>query len=407
MAFDYDKALKRRISRHAELVERPNRERRDDGGALTRWRHPVLTPDHVPLTWRVDLERRRNPFLLERLGVHAIPGAGAIEHRGRVALVVRVEGKDRKSFFAVAESDSGVDGFRFRDPPLQLPEAAEPETTVSDMRLTRHEDGWIYGVYGVERQDPDAPVGDTSRALARVALVRTRDLVRFERLADLRSHAVGPQSVALHPRLVRGQYAFYTRAQSASVEVEGHAPGASGIGFALCENIEQAEIAEEALVDARAFQTFKESRATVGPPPIETDKGFLHVAQGTRTTAAGLRSVLYAFLCDPEDPTRVLYAPGDYLLAAAGEELNGDVASGLACAGAVARASGEVLIYYGAAETRLHVASTSIGRLLDYVKHAPPDAGSSRAAAAQRAALAERNLKLVARRSAKTYRGLR
>jgi 4-O-beta-D-mannosyl-D-glucose phosphorylase len=407
VAFDFEKALRRRISRQAELVELANRKQRDQGGVVERWRNPVLTPAHVPLTWRYDLDRRRNPYLAERLGVHAVPGAGALELRGRVCLVARVEGKDRKSFFALAESDSGVDKFRFRDPPLLLPETGDPETTVSDMRLTRHEDGWIYGVYGVERQDPEAPVGDTSRALARVAVVRTRDLVRWERLSDLRSRAVGPKSVALHPRLVRGQYAFYTRSQAASVEVDGRTPRESGIGVALCENVEQAELGEETLVDARAFQSFKESRTAIGPPPLETDKGWLHVAQGTRTTAAGLRSVLYAFLCDPEDPTRVLYAPGGYLLAAAGDEQQGDVASGLSCAGVVARASGEVLLYYGAGEDRLHVATTTLERLLDYVKHTPPDAGGSRAAAAQRAALVERNMKLLARRTGKAYRGLR
>lgn len=408
MAFDFDKALRRRISDHAELVELANRRLRGEGsGVLERWRNPVLTPSHVPLTWRFDLDRSRNPFLTERLGIHAVPGAGAIEHRGRVVLVARLVGSDRKSFFALAESETGTDRFRFRDPPLLLPESGEPETSVSDMRLTRHEDGWIYGVYGVERQDPEAPAGDTSRALARVAIVRTRDLVKWERLADLRSRAVGPQSVALHPKLVRGQYGFYTRSQQAWLEAAGHAVGSSGIGFALCENIEQAEIGDETLVDARAFQTFKEARAAVGTPPIETHKGWLHVAQGTRTTAAGLRSVLYAFLCDLDDPTQVLYAPGGYLLAAADAEQKGDVASGLGCTGAVARASGELLIYYGASETRLHVASTSVERLLDHVKHAAAGANGSRAAAAQRAALVERNLKLLARRRGKAYRGLR
>jgi 4-O-beta-D-mannosyl-D-glucose phosphorylase len=407
VAFDFEKTLRRRASQAAELVGLENRRVRDASGIVERWENPVLTAAHTPLIWRYDLDKRRNPFLLERQGVHAIAGAGAIEHGGRICLVARVLGRDRKSFFAVAESESGVDGFRFRDLPLALPRTGEPDASFGDMRLTVHEDGWIYGVFGAERQDPGAPPGDTSRALARVGIVRTRDLASWERLSDLRSPAVGPQSVALHPELVRGQYAFYTRALAPSVDVPGHPAGASGIGFALCENIEQAELGEETLVDARAFQTFKEARSTVGAPPLKTDKGWLHVAQGTRTTAAGLRSVLYAFLCDPDDPARVVRAPAGYLLAAAGDEQAGDVASGLACAGAVARASGEVLVYYGSAEARLHVATTSVERLLDYVKQTPPDAGSACESLAQRVALVERNLKLLARTSRKAYRGLR
>jgi 4-O-beta-D-mannosyl-D-glucose phosphorylase len=402
MAFDFEKALRRRIEPHTELVELRNRKLRDESGVFERWENPVLTAGHTPVFWRYDLDRRRNPWLLERLGVNAVPGAGAILRGGKVCLVARVEGRDHKSFFAVAESDNGVDNFRFWDYPLLLPETDDPESNVSDMRLTAHEDGWIYGVFGTERKDPLAPAGDTSRAVARVGIVRTRDLVKWERLADLRSRAVGPQSVALHPELVRGQYAFYTRAQAGLGEA-----GESGIGFALCENVEQAELDLETVIDARGHQTIKEARNAVGPPPLKTGKGWLHVAQGTRTTAAGLRSVLYAFLCDLEDPARVVAAPAGYLMSPEGGERVGDVGSGLACAGAVAKPTGEVLLYYAACESRVHVATTSIERLLDYVTHTPPDPQGSHASVVQRTAFAERNLKLLARTKGKAYRGLR
>jgi 4-O-beta-D-mannosyl-D-glucose phosphorylase len=362
----------------------------------------VLTAAHTPLFWRYDLDRRRNPCLLERLGVHAVAGAGAIRRSGRICLVARVEGKDRKSFFAVAVSQSGIDRFRFWDHPLQLPETGDPDGNVSDMRLTAHEDGWIYGVFGIERKDSTAPVGDTSRAVARVGIVRTRDFVTWERLADLRSRAVGPQSVVLHPELVRGQYAFYTRAQPGLGD-----DGVGGIGFALCENIEQAELGEETLVDARAHQTFKEARNAAGAPPLKTRKGWLHVAQGTRTTSAGLRSVLHAFLCDLDDPARVIAEPGGYLLAAEADERVAEVPSGLGCAGAVARENDEVLIYYAACEARIHVATTSVERLLDYVTRTPPDPQHTRGSVTLRAALVERNLKLLARTKGKAYRGLR
>ena len=410
MAFDFEKALRRRIEQHGELVELKNRRVRDASGLYERWENPVLTAAHTPLFWRYDLDRRRNPHLLERLGVHAVAGAGALERGGRICLVARVEAKDRKSFFAVAESDNGVDSFRFWDSPLQLPEPAEPEASVSDMRLTAHEDGWIYGVYGSERHDPSAPAGDTSRAVSRVAIVRTRDLVQWERLSDLRLRSAGPQSALLHPELVRGQYAFYTRAQGtahAATASQASAAASGGIGFALCENIEQAELGEQAVIDARGYQTIKEARNSAGAPPLKTAKGWLHIAQGTRTTAAGLRSVLYAFLCDLEDPARVIAEPAGYLLAALGDEQVGDVSSGLSCAGAVARANGEVLVYYASCETRTHVATTTVERLLDYVTHTPADAGSAHASVAQRSALIDRNLKLLARTKGKAYRGLR
>jgi 4-O-beta-D-mannosyl-D-glucose phosphorylase len=403
MAFDFEKALRRRIEQHTDLVELENRKLRDESGAFERWENPVLTAAHAPLFWRYDLDRRRNPWLAERLGVNAVPGAGAVLWNGKLCLVARVEGRDHKSFFAVAESDNGVDNFRFWDQPVVLPEDSEPDANVSDMRLTAHEDGWLYGVFGTERQDKEAPPGDTSRAIARVGIVRTRDLARWERLADLRSRAVGPQSVALHPELVRGQYAFYTRSHG----VGGDTSAVGGIGFALCENVEQAELGDEPVIDARSYQTIKEARNGVGAPPLRTAKGWLHVAQGTRTTAAGLRSVLYAFLCDLEDPSRVIAAPSGYLLAPLGGEQVGDVASGLSCAGAVSKPTGEVFVYYVSSESRVHVATSSLDRLVDYVTHTPPDPQHSNASVARRASFIDRNLKLLARTKGKAYRGLR
>jgi 4-O-beta-D-mannosyl-D-glucose phosphorylase len=402
VAFDFEKALRRLVEQHTELVELKNRRVRDDSRVFERWRHPVLTAAHSPLVWRYDLDRRHNPFLLERLGVHAIGGAGAIELGGRICLVARVVGRERKGFFAVAESDSGVDAFHFRDHPLRLPQGDDPETNVSDMRLTAHEDGWIYGVFGTERHDPQAPAGDASRAVDRVGIVRTRDLVKWERLADLRARAVGPQSVVLHPELVKGRYAFYTRAHAGAGDAE-----AGGIGLAFCEDIERAELHDERLLDPRGYQTFKEARNSPGAPPLKTPKGWLHLAQGTRTTPGGLRSVLHAFLCDLEDPARVIASPGGYLIAASDAESIGEMSSGLACAGAVARTTGEVVLYYGACEERVHVATTRVERLLDYVRETPGDPGSSDGSAQLRGALAERNLKLVARTRGKAYRGLR
>ncbi len=411
MAFDFEKALRRRIEQHDELVELKNRRVRDDSGVFERWQRPVLTAAHAPLFWRYDLDRRRNPFLLERLGVNAVAGAGAVERNGRICLVARVEGKDRKSFFAVAESDNGVDNFRFWDHPVDLPQTDDPDTTVYDVRLTRHEDGWIYGVFVSERKDPLAPAGDSSRAVARTGIARTRDLVKWERLPDLRSRAAGLPCVVLHPELVSGRYAFYTRAQHGFAEATGavaeEMAGASGIGFALCENIEQAEIAEEKLVDARGYQTFKEARNGAGAPPLKTAKGWLHVAQGTRTSAAGLRSVLYAFLCDLEDPSRVTAVPAGYLLTPDADEGSGDVPGALCCTGAVLRPTGEVLLYYASADSHTRVATTSVERLLDYVLNTPADALRSHASVAQRVTLIERNLKLLARTKGKAYRGLR
>jgi 4-O-beta-D-mannosyl-D-glucose phosphorylase len=403
MAFDFEKALRRKIDQHTELVERKNHRLKDGGGVLDRWENPVLTAAHAPIFWRYDLDRRRNPHLLERLGVNAVFNAGAIEWNGKVCLVARVEGADRKSFFAVAESDNGVDNFRFWDHPVAMPETDVPDTNVYDMRLTAHEDGWVYGLFCAERKDPSAPPGDTSSAVAQAGIARTKDLVKWERLPDLKSLSPQQRNVVLHPELVKGRYALYTRPQSGFVEAgEG-----GGIGFALCETMEAAEIGEETILDPRVYHTVKEAKNGAGAPPLRTPKGWLHVAHGVRGTAAGLRYVLYAFLCDLGDPSRVIARPGGYLLAPEGEERVGDVSNVVFSNGAVARPTGEVLLYYGSSDTRVHVATTTVDRLLDYVLHTPEDALRSHACVGQRTALIERNLKLLSRTKGKAYRGLR
>ena len=401
--FDFDKALRRKIDEHTKLVERRNRRVKSGNGVYDRWENPVVTAAHVPLFWRYDLDPKRNPLLLERLGVNCVFNVGAIEWNGKVALVCRVEGNDRKSFFAVAESETGVDNFRFWDYPVVMPETDNPDTNVYDMRLTAHEDGWIYGIFCTERKDPSAPAGDTSSAVAQAGIARTKDLVKWERLPDLKSQSAQQRNVVLHPDYVKGQYALYTRPQDSFLE----AGKGGGIGFALCETLEAAEIGEEAIVDPKVYHTVKELKNGAGAPPIRTAKGWLHIAHGVRNTAAGLRYVLYALLCDLADPSKVIARPGGFFLAPEGDERVGDVSNVAFCNGAVARADGSVLIYYASSDTRTHVATTTVDRLLDYVLHTPEDPLRSAACVKQRTDLIDRNLKLLARTKTKAYKGLR
>jgi len=404
--FDFEKALRRKIDQHLKLVECKNRRVRDGNGVVDRWENPVLTGAHAPIHWRYDLDPKRNPLLLERLGVNAAFNVGAIEWRGKVCLVARVEGADRKSFFAIAESETGVDEFRFRDRPLVMPETGEPETNVYDMRLTAHEDGWVYGIFCAERKDPDAPPGDTSAAVAQAGIARTKDLVSWERLPDLKSRSAQQRNVVLHPEFINGKYALYTRPQDSFIEAgEG-----GGIGFALCDSMEHAETGEETIVDPRAYHTVKEAKNGSGAPPLKTTKGWLHIAHGVRPCAAGLRYVLYAFLCDLADPSKVIARPGGYFMAPEGEERIGDVSNVLFCNGLVMRDDGEVFIYYASSDTRTHVATTSVERLLDYVLHTPEDPLRSAACVQQRIELIDRNLKLLSRirgKTARAYRGIR
>jgi len=404
--FDFEKALRRKIDQHCKLIERKNRRLKDGNGVFDRWQNPVLTAAHTPLFWRYDLEAKRNPFLQERLGVNCVFNVGAIEWKGKICLMARVEGRDRKSFFAVAESETGTDGFRFWDHPVVMPETDDPDTNVYDMRLTAHEDGWIYGVFCTERPDPGAAPGDLSAAVAQAGIARTKDLVKWERLPDLKSESAQQRNVVLHPELVNGRYALYTRPQDSFIE----AGKGGGIGFALCETMEGAEIGEERIIDPKVYHTMKEVKNGAGATPFKTAKGWLHIAHGVRNTAAGLRYVLYAFLCDLKDPAKVIARPSGYFLAPEGEERVGDVSNVVFCNGAVMRPTGEVFIYYGSSDTRTHVATTTVERLLDYVLHTPEDPLRSAACVAQRNELIDRNLRYLARlrgRAAKVYRGVR
>jgi 4-O-beta-D-mannosyl-D-glucose phosphorylase len=372
---------------HEALIARPNEAMPQTHGWFQRYRHPVLTAAHAPLAWRFDFDEAANPFLMERLGINAAFNVGAMEWNGGVVLMARVEGADRKSFFAVAESSSGVDGFQFWDYPVVMPETADPETNVYDMRLTRHEDGWIYGLFCAERKDPCAPPGDLSSAVAQCGVARTRDLKTWERLDDLRTPSAQQRNCVLHPEFVAGRYAFYTRPQDSFIE----AGSGGGIGWGLAENMEHAVIDEEVILDRREYHTINEVKNGLGPAPLKTAKGWLHLAHGVRNTAAGLRYLLYCFLCDLAEPWKVIAKPGGYFLAPEDEERIGDVSNVTFSNGWVRRGR-EVLIYYGASDTRTNVASTTVDRLLDYVLNTPPDALRSAACVRQRMTLIEKNL---------------
>lgn len=356
-------------------------------GIFQRYRHPVVTPAHVPIEWRFDLDPSTNPHLQERLGINATLNAGAILLDGKHALVVRVEGYDRKSFFAVAESVNGVDGFRFREEPVDLPETDDPDTNVYDMRLTEHADGWIYGLFCTERKDRSAPTWDTSSANAQCGIARTRDLTTWERLPDLVSRSAQQRNVVLHPEFVDGRYALYSRPQDSFIE----AGKGGGIGWALCASMERAEIEEELIVDGRVYHTIKESKNGQGPPPVRTKQGWLHLAHGVRNTAAGLRYVLYVLLTDLEEPWRVIASPGGYFMAPEGGERIGDVSNVLFSNGWIARDNGDLFIYYASSDTRVHVATTTVNLMLDYVLNTPPDGLTSRASVLTRRALIGRN----------------
>jgi len=399
---DFEKAVRRKVTEHRKLVERKNRRQAVGNGILERWVNPVITAAHVPLHWRFDLDPRTNPFFEERLATNCAFNPGAIEWKGKHVLVVRVEGGDRKSFFALAESKNGVDNFRFRDLPLQIGEGLD-ETNVYDMRLTRHEDGWVYGVFCVERKDPNAPPGDLSSAIAQCGLVRTKDLEKWERLPEIQSLSAQQRNVVLHPEFVGGKYAFYTRPQDSFID----AGKGGGVGWALCDDITKPVLGEETIVDPRAYHTIKEMKNGAGAVPIKTKKGWLHIAHGVRGCAAGLRYVLYAFLCDLADPSKVIARPGGFFMAPEGEERVGDVSNVLFCNGAIAKKNGEVFIYYASSDTRCHVATTTVDRLLDYVLNTPEDAMRSAACVEQRVALIRKNLAFLEKNKSKAYRGIR
>jgi 4-O-beta-D-mannosyl-D-glucose phosphorylase len=385
---EFQQRWRRLEMEHAALLNLPNQvDERWSNGLFERFVHPVLTAAHTPLTWRYDINPATNPFLLERLGVNAAFNPGAIEWQGKILLAVRVEGYDRKSFFAIAESQSGVDGFRFWDEPLVMPETDVPDVNVYDMRLTKHADGWIYGVFCTERKDPHASPGDLSSAIAQAGIARTKDLVNWERLSDLKTTSAQQRNVVLHPEFVDGQYAFYTRPQDSFIE----AGKGGGIGWGLCPDITRADLGAETIIDPREYHTIKELKNGAGAPPIKTNQGWLHIVHGVRSCAAGLRYVLYAFLCDLDHPETVTHRPGGYLIAPEGDERVGDVSNVVFCNGVVARQDGVLFIYYASSDTRVHVARTTVEKMLDYVTHTPEDGLRSAASVQQRLDLIRKN----------------
>ncbi|MGE7611851.1 glycoside hydrolase family 130 protein [Paenibacillus sp. NPDC101420] len=376
--------------RYEALITRKNEKLPCGNGIYDRYAYPLLTAEHAPLIWRYDFNPDTNPYFAERIGVNGVFNPGAIALNGKFYLVARVEGNDRKSFFAVAESDNGVDGFRFWDHPVVLPETEAPDINVYDMRLVSHEDGWIYGLFCTERKDSDAPHGDLSSAVAQCGIVRTKDLKTWERLADLKTGSAQQRNVVLHPEFVDGKYAFYTRPQDGFID----AGSGGGIGWGLSDTIEDAVITSETIMDERHYHTIKEVKNGQGPAPIKTPKGWLHIAHGVRNTAAGLRYVLYAFLSDLEEPNKVTHSPGGHFIAPDGEERVGDVSNVVFCNGVIARDNGEIYIYYASSDTRIHVATTTVDQMLDYVLNTPEDPLRSYACVEQRIALIDRNLAL-------------
>ncbi len=389
---DFQNRLAELQARHRALIERPNRPTERDNGIYRRWTNPILTADHTPLFWRYDLDFKSNPFLMERIGVNAAFNSGAIYRDGKYLLVVRVEGVDRKSFFAVADSANGVDNFSFWDYPVQLPQTGDPDTNVYDMRLTQHEDGWIYGLFCTERKDKTQP-NDASAATAQCGIVRTHDLKTWERLPDLVTRSGQQRNVVLHPEFVDGKYALYTRPQDGFISVGS----GGGIGWGLAGDMTRARVDEEIIVDQKVYHTIKEVKNGQGPAPLKTERGWLHLAHGVRNTAAGLRYVLYMFMTALDRPWAITHAPGGHFIAPEGEERVGDVSNVTFSNGWIVNGKNEVFIYYASSDTRLHVATSSIERLVDYVTNTPPDPLTSADCVKQRSALIAKNLALPGR----------
>ena len=378
------------LDEQEKILKRKNKKSGFYNGIFDRYEYPVLDRSMIPLHWKYDLNKETNPFFMERLGVNAVMNSGAIELNGKFYLVPRVEGNDRKSFFAVAESDSGIDGFRFWDKPVLLPDTCPEETNVYDMRLTKHEDGWIYGVFCSESKDKT--VNDLSAAVAAAGIVRTRDLKTWERLPNLKTlNSPQQRNVLLHPEFVNGKYVFYTRPMDDFIETGS----GGGIGFGLCDDIMNPVIDEEIITSPRRYHTITEAKNGAGATPIKTDRGWIHVAHGVRNTAAGLRYVLYVFATDLQDPSKVIAEPSGFFLAPLGPERVGDVSNVVFSNGLIARDNGEVYIYYASSDTRLHVATTTVEKLTDYCFNTPKDPLRSVDCVKQRIELIDRNLGLL------------
>ncbi|MBL0359318.1 MAG: glycosidase [Chitinophagaceae bacterium] len=373
MKNEFQKRLRLLKEQQFQLLIKPNNPVDATNGVFVRYKNPVLTAAHTPLHWRYDFNEAANPFLMERFGINATLNAGAIKFNKKYILVVRVEGADRKSFFAVAESENGIDNFSFWEYPVNMPETVIPDTNIYDMRLTEHEDGWVYGLFCTERKDKGALAGDESSATAQCGIARTKNLVDWERLDDLKTPSAQQRNVVLHPEFVNGQYAFYTRPQDSFIE----AGKGGGIGFALAKDITHAVVDNEIVIEPRVYHTISEMKNGQGPVPLKTKYGWLHLAHGVRNTAAGLRYVLYMFMTDLKDVTKVIHKPAGYFLAPEGEERVGDVSNVVFCNGWIVDDDGKVFIYYASSDTRMHVAVSSVGRLIDYVMNTPEDGFSS------------------------------
>jgi 4-O-beta-D-mannosyl-D-glucose phosphorylase len=370
---DFEKRLQHLTKAQERELNKPNEPEEFSNGIFNRYKNPILTAASVPLHWRYDLDPSTNPFLMERVGINSVFNAGAVKWNGRYLLICRVEGTDRKSFFAVAESPTGIDRFKFWKYPVVMPETDEPDTNVYDMRITMHEDGWIYGLFCTERRDTSVLEEDQSAAIALCGIARTKDFKTWQRLADLKTASPQQRNVVLHPEFVNEKYAFYTRPQDGFIETGK----GGGIAFGLSDSIENAEITEETIIDKKVYHTIYEAKNGQGPAPIKTEHGWLHLAHGVRKTAAGLRYVLYMFMTALDDLTRVIYKPAGYLIAPEGEERIGDVSNVVFCNGWIADEDGKVFIYYASSDTRMHVATSTIERLTDYVMNTAPDGLSS------------------------------
>jgi 4-O-beta-D-mannosyl-D-glucose phosphorylase len=388
---EFDKKLKQLFEDHEELISKKNKRVEKSNGIYYRYKYPIITAEHTPLTWRYDFNYNSNPHLMERLGINCTFNVGAIEHNGKILLGVRVEGNDRKSFFAIAESENGVDNFRFWDYPITMPETETPDTNVYDIRLVKHEDGWIYGLFCAERKDPAASASDTSSAIAQSGIACTKDFIKWKRLADLKSKSPQQRNVVLHPEFIHGKYAFYTRPQDGFID----AGSGGGIGWGLSDSIENAVLDKETIIDDRVYHTIKEVKNGLGPAPIKTNKGWLQLAHGVRNTAAGLRYVLYLFLTDLKEPDKIIAKPGGHFIAPQDDERVGDVSNVVFSNGWVKKDDGKVLIYYASSDTRMHVAESTIDKLLDYVLNTPEDGLRSAVCVEQRKKLIKKNLRIL------------
>ena len=366
---DFQKRAKLLKEQYDALIALKNEKMAEGNGVYNRYKNPVLTAKHTPLFWKYDFNPTTNPFLMERFGINAVLNTGAIKFNNKYVLVPRIEGVDRKSFFAVAESDNGIDNFTFWEYPILMPSTDVPDTNIYDIRLVEHEDGWIYGLFCTERKDPAAPAGDQSSAVAQCGIARTKDLVEWHRLPDLKTPSPQQRNVVLHPEFVEGQYAFYTRPQDSFIE----AGTGGGIGFGLAKDITNAIIEKEMVIDHREYHTISELKMGQGPAPIKTPRGWLHLAHGVRNTAAGLRYVLYMFMTALDDLTRIIHKPAGYFIAPEGQERVGDVSNVVFSNGWIKDDDGSIFIYYASSDTRVHVAVSTIDKLTDYVMHTPPD----------------------------------